>query len=86
MAHRKNLDDGYEFRVERMEEYDGEFLGYSVSLPHQCDSWEILGAEKDENGNENYLSYPKSKEAAIRQMELFIKSANQALVELYDLK
>lgn len=83
MAYRENLLEDYDFSVSKIGE------GYSISLPHQCDDWEILGAnmevcnEKIMTGNEEYgLNYPKDKEMSIKQMKLFIKRAKQSLEEL----
>lgn len=42
--------------------------GYVVCLPHQCDDWDITGG--------------KDKDGAIKDLELFIKEAQGALLEL----
>lgn len=84
MAHRETFEEDYEFTVEKS---NG---GYSVYLPHQCSNWEIVGAELDtyENGldesiaTDDYPNLPKSKELAVKQMELFVKRANEALQKL----
>ena len=86
MSHRNSFTDDYEFTVEKEEGY-GDFegvFGYSVSLPHQCDSFEIIGAEVENQRESNgcYPSCPTSKKLAIQQMELFIKRANEALEKL----
>ena len=91
MSHRNSFTEDYEFEVEKKEGYD-EFkgiFGYSVSLPHQCDEWEIIGAEvksQEIPHNDNYPSNPTSKKLAVNQMELFIKRAIEALEKLKDLK
>jgi len=80
--HRKTFKEDYEFDV--IKTYNG---GYSVSLPHQCDDWEILGAvTTEEGGDDGYLKCPLSKELAVAQMELFCKRANEALEKLKLLK
>lgn len=82
MGHRQSFKEDYEFYVETS---NG---GYSVSLPHQCDEWEIVGAEidwdkvTDEEATDDYPNLPKSKELAVKQMELFIKRAKEALEKL----
>ena len=87
MAHRDSFTEDYEFEVKKEEGY-GEFkgvFGYSVSLPHQCDAWEIIGAEVESQEiphNDGYPSHPTSKELAINQMELFVKRAQEALEKL----
>jgi hypothetical protein len=91
MSHRNSFTEDYEFTVEKVEGYDDAegMFGYSVSLPHQCDAWEIIGAEVDEDTPEEnngcYPAHPCSKELAVAQMELFIKRANEALQKLKDL-
>ena len=88
MSHRQTFKEDYEFIVRKEDSYDEEHeAGYSVSLPHQCDSWEILGAEDDdtEKHNGSYPANPCSKELAVLQMELFIKRANEALQKLKEL-
>lgn len=83
--HRETFEEDYEFEV-----YKNKEGGYSVCLPHQCDSWEIVGAEVDTDfGNikseiytDNYPNLPKDKEVALKQMELFIKRAKEALDKL----
>lgn len=85
--HRNTFDEDYEFEVMKK---DG---GYSVSLPHQCSDWEIIGAEVDTNFGkiksgeytDDYPNLPKSKSLAINQMKLFIKRAEEALVKLESL-
>lgn len=89
--HRNSFTEDYEFEVEKVEAYDDELegvFGYSVSLPHQCDACEIIGAEvenQDIPHNGRYPSHPVSKELAVSQMELFIKRANEALEKLKEL-
>lgn len=89
MAHRETLEEDYEFSVRLTDEG-----GYSVSLPHQCDDWEIVGADvwsswsdepQPENVTRSYPNLPKDKDLAVRQMELFIKRAKEALVKLQNL-
>jgi len=88
MSKRNSFTQDYEFTVTKREDWDNESIfGYSVYLPHQCDEWEIIGAE-DESDIPSVDSYPKlpqSKELAINQMELFIKRANEALEKLKEL-
>lgn len=89
--HRNSFTEDYKFHVSKedgYEEYEGIF-GYSVSLPHQCDSWEIVGAEVENKGDEPNLEHngcypalPSSKELAVKQMELFITRAQEALEKL----
>lgn len=84
MAHRENFTDDYEFEVTKT-----EAGGYSIVLPHQCDNWEILGAEdedfKEKDGGSCLINFPTNKEFAVKQMELFIKRANEALERLRSL-
>lgn len=54
--------------------YTGEYR-FEISLPHQCGSWEICGLEDDNN-------IPWSREQAIKDLELFIQEAQEALEEL----
>lgn len=79
--HRETLEEDYEFEVEKTR--DG---GYSVRLPHQCDSWEVLGADLGSEDTSTYTydypNLPKNKEASVRQMELFVKRAQEALEKL----
>ena len=81
--HRKSFEEDYEFEIYKTD--DG---GYSVSLPHQCGSWEIVGADIDdkkvdlEKMTDDYPNLPKDKELAIRQMRLFVKRAEEALERL----
>lgn len=85
MSHRNSFTEDYEFTVEKGASWRDK-QGYSVSLPHQCDSWEIIGAEDDSVENdEGYPALPLSKELAVKQMELFCKRANEALQKLKDL-
>lgn len=86
MSHRETFTEDYDFEVIKEEGY-GDFegvFGYSVSLPHQCDSWEIVGAEVEDKTDSNgrYPAKPISKELAVSQMELFCKRANEALEKL----
>lgn len=48
---------------------------YSVVLPHQCDSWEIVGD----------YSTGLNKEEAIAELQRFIDEATDALEELKEL-
>lgn len=78
---RSSFTEDYKFEVVK------EYEGYSVSLPHQCDSWEIIGAEVDDDDqtiphNGGYAACPLSKEIAVNQMELFVKRATEALEKL----
>ena len=83
--HRNSFDEDYEFEVSGPSTGS---VGYSVSLPHQCDSWEIVGADIDlgdspsDEYTDDYPNLPKSKEVAVRQMELFVKRAQEALEKL----
>lgn len=78
MAHRDSFTEDYDFEVKKT---DGG--GYSVSLPHQCNDWEIVGAEdKTEENDDGYPACPKDKKLAVAQMELFVKRANEALEKL----
>lgn len=86
MSHRDSFTEDYEFNVQKTE--NG---GYSVTLPHQCDDWDIIAADIDstiDNAEmtDDYPNLPKSKELAISQMELFIKRASEALEKLKQLK
>lgn len=87
---RNSFEEDYDFEVRKADGYaegKGKF-GYSVSLPHQCDGWEIIGAEDKTGKYEHNFSYPAlplSKELAVKQMELFIKRANEALEKLKSL-
>jgi hypothetical protein len=89
--HRSSFKEDYKFSVEKREGYNDQegVFGYSVNLPHQCDDWEILGAEVEDDEKiealREYPDYPLSKELAISQMELFIKRANEALEKLKQL-
>lgn len=88
--HRESFEEDYDFEV-----YKTEMGGYSVSLPHQCDAWEIVGAEIEnqfDGGNpdlskmtDDYPNLPKDKDLAVKQMELFIKRAKEALEKLKNL-
>jgi hypothetical protein len=87
MSHRNSFTEDYDFEVSKEEGYDNMegVFGYSVSLPHQCDSWEIIGADVEEQEiphNGCYPAMPVSKELAVNQMELFIKRAQEALEKL----
>lgn len=85
MAHRESFTEDYEFEVKKIEGWGDKkgVFGYSVSLPHQCDDWEIIGAEDDSfSHNGDYPACPCDKELAVKQMELFCKRANEALEEL----
>lgn len=78
--HRNSFEEDYHFEVSKTDEG-----GYSVYLPHQCDDWEIVGAEynsKPENGTDDYPNLPIDKELAVKQMELFVKRAKEALEKL----
>ena len=80
---RDTFTEDYEFEVSKNSKG-----GYSVSLPHQCDEWEIVGADIDKSEPQpteytnNYPSLPKNKDLAVEQMELFIKRAEEALQKL----
>lgn len=65
---RNTPTEDYEFTVNA-----DEFYGYEVRLPHQCDSWKIIGRDYKQQFN---------REVAIQQMELFVKRAQEALEEL----
>ena len=84
--HRNTFEEDYDFSVGKNEEG-----GYSVTLPHQCDDWEIVGADIDKEETQpceftdDYPNLPKSKDLAVKQMELFVKRANEALQKLKDL-
>lgn len=47
--------------------------GWSVSLPHQCDSWDIAG-------DDGYVGVPQ--EEAVAELESFIAEAQTALAAL----
>lgn len=73
---RETPTEDYEFSVDRTYDYvDGKRIetGYEVSLPHQCDEWKIIGWD--------YKDQP-DKNIAIKQMELFVKRAQEALEKL----
>jgi len=86
--HREKFDEDYEFEVTK-----NDRGGYSVALPHQCDDWEIIGAEVDTNFGkinspdytDDYPNLPKNKELAVKQMELFVLRAQEALEKLKEL-
>ena len=94
MGYRETLKEDYEFEVGK--NYDG---GYYVNLPHQCDEWKILGFDADEikdygsksamiEGEEvegKYPAHPKNKDFAVKQMELFVQRAQEALEKLKQL-
>ena len=85
MSYRETFDEDYDFYVKKT--YRG---GYSVSLPHQCGNWEIIGADvcdlkEDDTNDGGYPANPKDKALAINQMKLFILRANEALEELEQL-
>lgn len=74
--------EDYNFTVEK-----NDNGGFSVYLPHQCDEWKILGAgvsgfEKTNEYIEYYPYLPKNPKIAIKQMELFVKRAQEALEKL----
>ena len=86
MSHRDSFTEDYEFEV-----FKNNQGGFSVCLPHQCDSWEIIGADvdtnfgkipKDAEYTDNYPNLPKSKELAVKQMKLFVKRTQEALEKL----
>ena len=94
MSYRETLQEDYEFEVT---EDEG---AYEVSLPHQCDAWKILGFDgtdyKEGYGNDEwefegekvkgtYPANPMNKELAIKQMELFVQRATEALDKLKQL-
>lgn len=82
---RESIKEDYKFTVERVQDWKNKGVyGYSVSMPHQCDAWEIIGAEANDDAEpcvEGRNFYPL-KTTAIFQMELFIKRAQEALEEL----
>lgn len=81
MSHRNRFTEDYVFEVRKT--YRG---GYSISLPHQCDEWEIIGADDDSIENDDsYPACPKSKEIAVKQMKLFCRRAKEALERLESL-
>ena len=94
MGYRERMTEDYEFEVEKNEKG-----GYEVSLPHQCDDWKILGYDgygydgtPDEltheglpNDGQKYPAHPTDKNIAIKQMELFVKRAQEALEKLKNL-
>lgn len=89
MSHRESFTEDYEFYVSKENGYNDYkgITGYSVSLPHQCDNWEIIGADVGKGDqsiphNGGYPALPVSKALAINQMELFIKRAQDALDRL----
>lgn len=47
--------------------------GYQVSLPHQCSRWDVISC------------FVQNKEEAVRQMELFVAQAKEALEKLQSL-
>ena len=61
---REAFDEDYDFTVE----FDQN--GYSIFLLHQCGDWDILGDK---------LKPCPTKELAVKQMQLFIQRANEAL-------
>lgn len=84
MPHRQDLEEDYIFEVSGPNEY---IKGYSVSLPHQCDDFEILGADmcfnkETEEFSDDSPNLPIKKEMAVKQMELFVQRAQEALEKL----
>lgn len=88
MSHRDLFNDDYNFIVEKTEPSEDKKSGYSVALPHQCDEWQIIGAEDDDSQEHDggYPACPVSKDFAVKQMELFCKRANEALERLKQLE
>jgi len=90
---RESFSEYYEFTVAKKSD-----KAYSVSLPHQCNEWEIIGAdigsrvyaggprETEEWVEDGGCHYLKNKDLAVKQMELFIKGANEALEKLKNYK
>lgn len=61
----------YRFKVVHQEAYDDEPERWRVTLPHQCDAWEITeGLDGDLHAK------------AIASLELFITEARAALTDL----
>lgn len=63
---------GFTVRHER-DYYTKEFQGWTVSLPHQCDNWDIAG-EKHTNG--------LSRDEAVAELERFLAEGAEALAAL----
>jgi len=95
MGYRESLKEDYNFEVIK-----NDNGGFEINLPHQCDSWKILGFDASgipDFSNKNaivdgeevegkYPASPKNKEFAVSQMELFVKRAQEALEKLKTLK
>ena len=71
---RSARDEPYQFHVRHN---DG---GFSVSMPHQCDRWEILGWENYEG--KSFEQYPATKEEALDLFSKFLLAAQAAYKEL----
>lgn len=80
---RNRIDDDYKFSV--FIDDDG---GYEVCLPHQCGAFKVLGFELDRDDEPNapyvgdYPARPTDHDFAVRQMELFVQRAQEALERL----
>lgn len=61
----------YEFTAGHDDDRDGYGSGYIVTLPHQCDDWQITGTDR-------YLELV-DKDTAVKQLEEFIAEAVEAL-------
>lgn len=95
MGYRETPGEDYEFEVLKNDEG-----GYEVYLPHQCDDWKVLGFDgtNEKSGfsekgwkfkglpvQGTYPGHPTSKEFAVKQMELFVQRAQEALERLKNL-
>lgn len=78
---KEGWQDAYEFEIPgsfgftvsvKTEDWDGDPVqpSYRVCLPHQCDSWDIVGGDV---GDEE-----RSHEAALELLRAFIKEAQRA--------
>jgi hypothetical protein len=67
--------EGFEFTVTRVKRDNLKGLepGFFVELPHQCDSWQIVGEKYGD---------PDSKATAVALLRSFIGEARQALDKL----
>ena len=67
------MSDPFGFTVSRDHDGEGGSERWGVSLPHQCDAWEIT---------EGIWGHRTTHEAAVEQLEAFIAAAQVALAKL----
>lgn len=69
-----NYEFGFKVRFHKSSPYlESVTAGWVVSLPHQCDAWEITGTKWG----------PETKEKAIEDLSRFISEAQEALIALH---